>query len=79
MMCIGAVVDAPQAPVVDARYQKAAMELLNIFPTILLALMIVLTLVLLPLINDDDRHAHRRDDEQSSGSTDELRIVKRLK
>lgn len=58
------------------------MDLLNIFPTILLGVMIVLTLILLPLINDDERIWQRRDEEQttqSGSSTDELRIVKRFK
>jgi hypothetical protein len=55
------------------------MEVLNIFPTLLLAVMIVLTLVLLPLISDDERSRHGRDEEQSTATTDELRIVKRFK
>jgi hypothetical protein len=55
------------------------MEVLNVFPTLLLGMMVVLTLVLLPLISDDERISHRRDEESPTASTDELRIVKRFK
>lgn len=44
-------------------------ELINLFPTILLGVMVVLTLVLLPLL-DDERPA--RDDRQR---TEELRLA----
>ncbi len=43
-------------------------ELINLFPTILLGVMVVLTLVLLPLLNDE-RPA--RDDRSR---TDEIRV-----
>lgn len=44
-------------------------ELINLFPTILLGVMIVLTLILLPLLNDEA--APRRDERQR---TDEVRV-----
>ncbi len=44
-------------------------ELINLFPTLLLGMMIVLTLVLLPLLSDEA--APRRDDRQR---TDEIRV-----
>jgi hypothetical protein len=43
-------------------------EWTNLFPTILLGVMVVLTLVLLPLLNDEA--ASRRDERQR---TDEIR------
>ena len=46
-------------------------ELMNLFPSLLLGLMIVLTLVLLPLLNDD---RHVRSEERQR--TDEIRINK---
>ncbi|NTW03090.1 MAG: hypothetical protein HGA19_17725 [Oscillochloris sp.] len=46
-------------------------NLINLFPSILLGVMIVLTLVLLPLLNDDRVHAEERQ------RTDEIRTHKR--
>jgi hypothetical protein len=45
-------------------------NLINIFPSILLGAMIVLTLVLLPLINEDRQRAEERQ------RTDEIRVRK---
>jgi hypothetical protein len=47
-------------------------ELINLFPSILLGLMIVLTLILLPLLNDE--HPRRRDDEPR---TEEIPVIKK--
>lgn len=44
-------------------------DLTNAFPTILLGVMIVLTLILLPLLNDEP--SARRDERQR---TDEIRV-----
>ncbi|NTU82046.1 MAG: hypothetical protein HGA45_22150 [Chloroflexales bacterium] len=44
-------------------------DLTNVFPTILLGVMIILTLILLPLLNDEA--APRRDERQR---TDEIRL-----
>lgn len=49
-------------------------ELINHFPTVLLGVMIILTLVLLPLLNDEP--THRRDDRQR---TDEIRVPVKMK
>ncbi|NNJ12706.1 hypothetical protein EKD04_020485 [Chloroflexales bacterium ZM16-3] len=45
-------------------------NLINLFPSVLLGVMIVLTLVLLPLLNDDRAHAEDRQ------RTDEIRAPK---
>jgi hypothetical protein len=45
-------------------------NLINIFPSILLGIMIVLTLVLLPLLNDDRTHVDERQ------RTDKIRVPK---
>lgn len=45
-------------------------DLINLFPTLLLGLMVALTLVLLPLLGDDA--APRRDDKRQR--TDEIRV-----
>lgn len=48
-------------------------DLTTVFPTILLAVMIILTLILLPLLNDEP--APRRDERQR---TDEIRVPVRM-
>lgn len=45
-------------------------NMINLFPSILLGTMIVLTLVLLPLLNDDRAHAEDRQ------ITDKIRVPK---
>lgn len=52
-------------------------ELINLFPTILLGVMIVLTLVLLPLLSDDAaprREAGETDRQRFRQRTDEIRV-----
>lgn len=49
-------------------------DLINLFPTILLGLMVFLTLLLLPLLGEDA--PLRRDDRQR---TDEIRVPVRMK
>ncbi len=49
-------------------------EVTNLFPTVLFGIMIVLTLVLLPMLNEE--HSLRCDDEQR---TDELYLRKQSK
>jgi hypothetical protein len=44
-------------------------DLINLFPSLLLAMMIAITLILLPLLNDD--RPRRRDDRQT---TDKIRL-----
>lgn len=50
-------------------------DLINLFPTLLLGLMVTLTLILLPLLGDEA--SPRRDDQRQR--TDEIRVPVRLK